>query len=100
MLIESKGQAAFQPGQADRYRTEVLSARARLGERRAAAILVGLEATRYVRDGSGDRVFDADVLVEAIVSFMEARTDEVSETAEGAASPRRWRPASGTRSSC
>ena len=77
VLIENKVRSAFQEGQAGRYRDEVHRARTKLGLRRAAAVLIAPENNHYVRQDPGHRVFDADVTIEAIIKFMEARAEEL-----------------------
>lgn len=71
VLIESKVTADLQEGQAAAYAAEVAAARAALGTRRAASVLVAPSA----RLGSllEASTFDASVSIEAIADALEAR---------------------------
>lgn len=73
VLIENKIMSMYTPGQPERYRDEVWAARRRLGERRAAAVLIAPLANRFVRDHPGHRHFDIDIPLEDIADHFTER---------------------------
>lgn len=71
ILIESKITDGFQLGQAESYAHEVRTLREKLGDLRAAAILVA--PAGKMRALTHDNVFAAEVTIESIVGFLEDR---------------------------
>lgn len=72
VLIESKVAAGFEPEQPDRYAEEVAAARERLGQRRAAAVLVAPNGNVAVLDNPH---FDASIRLEEVVAHLRGRRD-------------------------
>lgn len=77
LLIESKVTEGFQPGQAEDYAREVRALRDRLGERAAAALLVAPAGRLSLLPHAG--AFDAELSIEAIIGFLEARLKDLDE---------------------
>lgn len=74
VLIESKVTADFQAGQAEAYASELEALRTRLGSSYAAAILVAPAAKMPAL--THDDCFDAEIAIEHIIDFMQARNVE------------------------
>ena len=75
ILIEDKVALGFQPNQPERYAEEVAAARRRLGNRRAAAVLVAPSSNKAVLDNPN---FDLSVRLEDIIAHLRQRRDDLS----------------------
>jgi hypothetical protein len=75
VLIEDKIALGFQPSQPERYGQEVLAARQRLGNRRAAAVLIAPDSNKAVLDNP---CFDLSIRLEEIIFYLRERQEALS----------------------
>jgi hypothetical protein len=79
VLIEDKVTRGFEPDQPERYAQEVEAARERLGQRRAAAVLVAPSANTAVLDNP---CFDVSIRLEEIVDHLRGRRDRLARASD------------------
>ena len=77
VLLESKVTGGFQVGQAESYAGEVRALRDRLGEQQAVAILIA--PASKLTGLSHDGAFEAQVAIEEIIAFLEARLASIED---------------------